>query len=130
MQEVIPKRQLMTEIRRFLKDKNRGISTKLFANLCGIDPRHLLDVFLYQTNPLTEYVQLRVSKGYKAWQAGDVAVMQKQDNTRYFAYRRQPKPRTGTTTELQVVNGEIKIRMGMRNLGDYSQPTLDEQLRG
>jgi len=129
-QEVMPKRQLLSEVRRFLKDKDRGISTKVFAQLCGLDPRHLTDVFLYQASPLTEYVQIRVSKAYKAWQRGDIAVMQNQDRSRYFAYRREPLPRTGNTTQLQMVNGEIKIRMGMRNLADYSQPTLDEQLRG
>jgi len=31
---------------------------------------------------------------------------------------------------LQVVNGEIKIKVGISNRYDYSELTLDEQLKG
>lgn len=129
LQAVLPKKQLLTEVKRFIKDKDRGISLKLFADLCGIDKTHLLDVFFYRTHPLTEYIQIRVSKGYKAWQNGEVAVMQNQDKTRFVEYRRTAKPRTVNSTGLQVVNGVIKIKLGVRNLGDYSGFDLDEQLK-
>jgi len=129
LQGIIPKKQLLTEIRRFLKDKDRGISVKLFAKLCGIDHTHLLDVFFRQSHPLTEYVQIRVSRGYEAWKKGEVAIMVNQDKTRFVQFRPRAAPRMAESTGLQVVNGEIKIRTGMRNLGDYSNPDLDEQLR-
>jgi len=70
LSEVIPKRELLTIIKRFIKDKNRGISVKLFAELCGINKEHLLDVFFYRIHPLTEYIQIRVSKGYKVMGKG------------------------------------------------------------
>lgn len=130
LQGIIPKKRLLTEIKRFIKDKDRGISLKLFADLCGIDKTHLMDVFFHRTHPLTEYIQIRVSRGYEAWKKGEVAIMQNQNNTRFVQHRPRPLPRVANTSALQVVNGEIKIKMGMRNLGDYSQPDLDEQLRG
>ena len=40
-QTVIPKKQLLVEIKRFFKDKDRGISIALFAELCGVDKVHL-----------------------------------------------------------------------------------------
>lgn len=126
---IIIKRELMRQIRRFLKDQNRGISTKLFAELCGIDRSHLLDVFIYRVSPLTEYVQIRVSKGYESWKKGEVAIMQNRDKTKFVAYRREEKPRLARTTGLQVVNGEIKIKVGISNRGDYSGTTLDEALK-
>jgi len=125
----ITKRELMRQIRRFLKDQNRGISTKLFAELCGIDRSHLLDVFIYRVSPLTEYVQIRVSKGYTSWQNGEVAIMQNRDNTRFVAYRREPKPRLTPSTSLKMVNGEIKIKVGISNRGDYSGESLDESFK-
>lgn len=128
-QQVTPKRQLLVEIKRFIKDQDRGISLKLFAELCGINKQHLLDVFFYRKHPLTEYIQIRVSKGYKAWKNGEVAIMQRQDKTKYVEYRRTAQPRTVNGAGLQVVNGAIKIRLGVRNLGDYSAPSLDEQLK-
>lgn len=130
LQGIIPKKRLLTEIKRFIKDQDRGISIKLFAELCGMDKSHLMDVFFHRTHPLTEYIQIRVSRGYEAWKRGEVAVMQNQNNTRFVQYRRKPMPRVTNGSSLQLVNGAIKIRMGMRNLGDYSQPDLDEQLRG
>ena len=124
------KKQLLHEIKRFLKDPNRGISTKLFAELCGLSQRHLLDVFVYRAEPLTEYVQIRVNKGYESWKKGEVAIMQNQNNTRFVEYRRTPKPRLVRSNSLQLVDGAIKLRIGLRNPADYSDPTLDEQLRG
>ena len=125
----LTKAQLKAEIRRFIADLDRGISVKLFAELCGINKEHLLDVFYFRVHPLTEYIQIRVSKGYKAWKNGEVAVMQRQDKTRYVEYRRNAAPRVVNSTGLQVVNGAIKIRLGVRNLGDYSVPDLNEQLK-
>ena len=124
----IPKRELLRVIKRFAKDQNRGISIKLFAELCGVDKDHLLDVFFYRVKPLTEYMQIRVSKGYNSWLKGEVAVMQNRDKTRFVEYRREPKPRLARTTGLHLVNGEIKIKVGVSNRGDYSGQTLDEAL--
>ena len=126
--KVLPKSTLRSVIKRFLIDKNRGISINLFAELCGVNEAHLRDVFLYENEGITEYMQIRVSKGYKAWKNGEVAIMQNKDRTKYVDYRKEPKPRLTRSTGLQVVNGEIKIRLGITNRGDYSQPTLDEQL--
>ena len=128
MDQPLPRRQLMVLIRRFLKDKNRGISIALFADLCGISLSTLRDVFLYNTEPLSEFVQRRVWKGYKAWAKGEVAVMQNQDNTRFTEYRRHPKPMVKRSMGLTVVNGEIKVKVGLVNKADYSQPSLNEQL--
>ena len=129
LEGVIPKRELLAIIKRFIKDQNRGISVKLFAELCGINKEHLLDVFFYRIHPLTEYIQIRVSKGYKAWEKGEVAIMQNRDKTRFVSYRREPKPRLARTTGLHLVNGQIRLKVGVSNHGDYSKPTLDEQLK-
>lgn len=129
MTDVIPKKQLKIEIKRFFADVNRGISINLFAELCGLHKTTLIDVFINEVTPLSEYVQIRVSKGYKRWQEGHVAVMQNRDNTRFVQYRKEPKPKLIRKTGLHVVNGEIKIKLGIQNKGDYSHSTLDEQLQ-
>jgi len=99
---------------------------KLFADLCGVNKAHLLDVFWYRCEPLTEYIQRRVDKGYKAWQRGEVAIMQLRNKSKYIEYRREAKPRIVPSTGLQMINGKIGIRLGMRNIDDYSQPPLFE----
>ena len=128
MKATLPKLVLRKTIKRFLQDKNRGISMALFAELAGISKAHIEDVFLYEKEPLTEYVQRRVSKAYTEWKNGEVAIMQNKNNTRFLEYRKEAKPVLHKTTNLQVINGEIKIKVGIANRYDYSNTTLDEQL--
>ena len=124
--QVLTKRELMTQIRRFIRDKERGISMNLFAQLCGVTKTHIMDVFWYRTEPLTEYMQRRVCKGYFAWRDGEVSIMQLRNRSKYVEYRREAKPRIQPTTGLQMINGKIGIRLGMRNIDDYSQQPLFE----
>ncbi len=127
--DVIPKQQLKEIINRFLKDKKRGIPIKLFAELCGVNFFHLRDVFLYQTEPLTENVQRRVSKGYNHWKNGDVAVMIR-FGQKWLEWRKEPKPRMVKGYGLQLGNDGFKLKIGAKNRYDYSNPRLDEYFKG
>ena len=130
MHPALSKYELKRQIFSFLKDENRGISMNLFAELAGISLTHLKDVFLYQVEPLSEVVQRRVSKAYKSWQNGEVAVMQNKDGSRYIEYRKIPKPLARKSLGLMVTSDGIKINLGMKPKYDYSGYTLDEQLKG
>lgn len=125
----IPKRELKQIIKRFLKDKDRGISAALFADLAGISKGHLMDVFFYESEPLTEMVQRRVSKAYEEWRDGEVAIMQNRDNTKFVQYRKEAKPVLERSSALQFVNGGIRIKMGIANKHDYDVNDLDDQLK-
>jgi len=124
------KTDLRRIIKRFLKDKNRGISIPLFAELAGLSTSHIRDVFLNETEPMTEYVQRRVSKAYQEWINGEVAIMQNRDTSLFVQYRKEAKPILHKSSKLTLINGEIKINMGIKPKYDYSDLTLDEQLKG
>ena len=130
MRATLPRAELRRVMMRFLQDKDRGISMPLFADLAGISLSHLKDVFLNETEPLTEYVQRRASKAYNEWLNGEVAIMQNRDTSKFVQYRKEARPTLHRSTGLQVVNGEIKIKVGISNRYDYSELTLDEQLKG
>ena len=127
MKTIHTKAELLKIIHRFLSDHDRGISMRLFAELCGVDERHLKDVFLYQVHPLTEYIQRRVSKAWDEWRGGHVAIMRNHDNTKFVQYRKTPKSLAMRGYGLQVVGGEIKLKLGIKNRADYSD-TLADQL--
>ena len=129
MQPTIPRLELKRTIKRFLTDKNRGISIPLFAELCGVSVAILRLVFIKEEEPLTEYVQRRVSKGYQSWVRGEVAVMMNRDQTRFVQYRKEAKPKVARSMGLEVQNGKIKLRIGLKNKADYSNLDIDEQLR-
>ncbi len=125
--KVYTKGELLRQVKRFLADQERGISMQLFADLAGVSLSIIKAVFIYETEPMTEYVQRRVTKAYKEYQNGEVAIMQNRDKTKFVQYRKEAKPVMTKTTALQLVNGRIKIKVGIKNAHDYSDLTLDEQ---
>jgi hypothetical protein len=129
MKPTIPKAELKIIMRRFLSDHERGISIPLFSDLSGVSISQLRDVFLNDKEPLTEYVQRRVSKAYNEWKNGEVAIMQNRDSSKFVQYRKEVRPALEKTNKLEVINGEIKIKLGISKKYDYSGSTLDEQLR-
>ncbi len=130
MTKTMTKKELFRQIKRFLLDQNRGISVKLFADVCGLHEDSLENVFLKEVYPMTEYIQIRVSKGYNAWRNGEIAVMQNRDKSRFVEYRKEAKPRLSRGLGVQFVNGEVKLKIGLKNRYDYSELDIDEQLRG
>ena len=127
---VLTKVELLRIIKRFIADENRGISLKLFAEVAGISLRTLTDTFQKELYPVTEYVQIRVSKAYISWKKGEIAVMQNWDNTRFTEYRKVAKPRLARGYGLQVVGGEIKMKLGIVNKADYDHNLADQLDRG
>ena len=125
--DLLPKRELLRQIKKFLADKDRGISIQLFADLCGISSAHLLDVFKYETEPLTELVQMRVNKAYREWREGRIRVMKRQDNTRYVDYRKEPVVPLMPSNKLMLTKDGIKLKVGMSNRHDYSDQHLNER---
>jgi hypothetical protein len=77
---------------------------------------------------MTEMVQYRVSKAYTEWKNGEVVIMQNRDRTKYVDYRKEAKPVLERGFNLQVQDGQIKIKLGIQKKYDYARQTLDEQL--
>ena len=130
MSQFLSKAELKRQMKAFILDANRGISVPLFADLCGVSPKLLREIFVNETRSLTETVQIRVNKAYRHWKMGNVRVMQRADNTRYVDYRREPKPVIEPSMGLKLTPQGIKLKIGPRNRHDYSDPTLDDELRG
>lgn len=126
----LTKQELFRQMKRFVKDQERGISIALFCELAGINKQHFYDVFIHRTYPQTELMQLRVSKAYQQWKEGNVKVMRRKDNTRFVEYRRESKPALMPGMGLKVTPDGIKIKVGMVNRHDYSEIDLQEALRG
>ena len=129
MMEVIPKAELLQLVKRFLSDPNKAMSLDLFAELAGLAKNTIVNVFQNQTHPMTEITQRRVSKAYKSVVNGEVMVMQNRDKTRFVQYRKKPELRLVRSNRISLVNGNLKVQLGVVNRNDYSRQSLDEQLR-
>lgn len=129
MMQVIPKAELLQLVKRFLADPNRAMSIDLFAELAGLSKNTIVNVFQNETHPMTEITQRRVSKAYKSVVNGEVIVMQNKDKTRFIQYRKKPQLRLVKSNRISLVNGNLKVQLGVVNRNDYSRQNLDEQLR-
>jgi hypothetical protein len=126
--KTLPQRELMRIMKKFYADPHRGISKSLFADLVGFEDSYLRRIFEDEEFPMTLSVQVRVSKAYTEWKNGEVAIMQNRDRTKFVQYRKDAKPVVERKNQLEVVNGQIKLKIGLVNKHDYSRQTLDEQL--
>ena len=129
MMQVIPKAELLQLVKRFIADPNRAMSIDLFAELAGLSKNTIVNVFQNETHPMTEITQRRVSKAYKSVVNGEVIVMQNKDKTRFIQYRKEPQLRLVKSNRISLVNGNLKVQLGVVNRNDYSRQNLDEQLR-
>jgi hypothetical protein len=117
---VLSKKQLMKEIKLFLKDKDRGISIELFGELAGLSKLHIEEVFTRETRPLTEYTQKRVNRAYEMWKSGRVRVMRKHSGHRYVDFKKEPEIPLYPNLKIEMVNGMPKVTLGPVNRHDYS----------
>jgi AraC-like DNA-binding protein len=126
--KALSKAELYRQMTRFSEDPNTPFSWQAIADLCGYDPSHLRKVFIYKDMPLTEELQVRLSRALDKIRRGDVTLMYNKDRTRFLKYNNEPKPRVARGYQINLVGGELKIKPGLVNRNDYSQPTLKEQL--
>jgi len=124
----LSKEQLRVEMERFLADEDKGISVTVFAEACGLSKDTINKVFLSRTRPLTEMVQARVNRGYAAWKAGLLRTMKRRDNTVFADYRKKPEVPILPSSRLTYENGSFRLKIGLQNRHDYSNPSLKEQL--
>ena len=116
----LSKQQLMTEIKLFFKDKDRGISIELFGELAGLSKLHMEEVFVKENRPLTEYTQRRVNRAYAIWKTGRVRVMRKHSGHRYVDFKKEPEIPLYPQLKIEMVNGQPKVTLGPVNRHEYS----------
>jgi len=118
----------MERMNRFWDDRDRGIGMEMFSDFCGIPMTTLKRVFRKKDLEMSEQVQIWVSKALWEWEQGRVGVRRRVNGMKFWEYRREVRPPLKRSWGLQVVDGRIRMDVGVRNRADYSRPTLEEQL--
>ncbi len=126
---MLSKKELKRQVGAMLADEGRGISVRMFAQLCGVDEMLLRHVFVAGDWSMSEDTQRRVDRAYEHWKQGMVRVMRRKDQTRYVDYRKQALPPMRPSASLRVTPQGITLRVGPANRHDYSEPTLFEAMR-
>lgn len=128
MEKPYTKAELARIMERFHADKKRGISWEHFSNLAGFPQRYLRDIFVYHRSPISDAVQHRVSKAYRSWLRGEVEIMQNRDQSTFVRYKKEARPVMKRGYGLDLVNGEIKLKIGLKNRRDYTYQSFDDKL--
>lgn len=126
--KALSKHELYRQMSRYADDANTPFSWASFSELCGVSASHLRKIFVYRDSPLTEDVQVRVSRALEKMKAGDVTVMYNKDKSRFIKHNPEPKPRIARGYQIKLIDGQLKVQPGLVNRNDYSQITLKEQL--
>jgi len=130
MKTVLTKRDLYNRMDRLLADPVRPISIKLLSDLAGLSDFTIKMVFQLKKMPMSETTQIRMSKALLRLQNGEIEIVQHRDLTREVRYVKNPRPRIKRSYGLTVVDGEIKLKIGLKNRADYSEPTFEELMKG
>ena len=128
MTEVLSKAELYRRMDRYAADDKRLLSWKFLAELAGYSQEYLRDVFLYKKEPLSETMQIRLSKALDRVAKGEVTLVQWRDRSRELRYNNEPKPRLIKGAKIVLRDGKLALAMKPINRGDYSETTLKEQL--
>lgn len=122
--------ELIRRVNRFWDDPDRKLSVLMLADLSGVSQETLRAVFRDRRYPMSEAVQFRVSRVLQAWERGEIAVMQGRHGTRFAEYRKEPKVRLARSWRLSFDGDGIRVAPRVRNIADYGEPTLQEQMEG
>lgn len=126
MAEIIGRADLIAQLRRFAKDRHRGIPLELFCELAGIDREYLWSI-LFRDYVMTERVQIRLSKTFTAWKNGEIAVYRNRNRSVTAKYRTKPQQYLRRSLALRFSPDKgISLDARPRLRGDYTKPTLFE----
>lgn len=128
MNDVLSKAEIYRRMARYLEEDTRVMSVKFLAELAGISERLIFGIFVGGTHPMSEETQVRMSRALKRLERGDVTVMRNRNHTKYLQYNRDPKPRMVRGYGLKLDGGKITLNLGVKNMADFSKPTLKEQM--
>jgi len=125
--QITPRKELLRQLKLFCADPKRGISLANFAEIAGISRLYLRHI-VQEKAPMSEISQRRLSKALNEFRMGKIATVQHFCGRTEPVYRKKPVPLARKTMGLTVQNGEIKLSIGLRQLGDYTKPTFGELL--
>ena len=125
--KVMPRKELLRQLKLFKQDKKRGITIKNFALIAGIGYQYLNSI-IAEREQMSEIMQKRLSKALNEFRMGKVATIEHVSGRTEPVYRQKPVPLARKNMGLTVKDGQITLSIGMRQLGDYSRPTLGELL--
>jgi hypothetical protein len=125
--KVMSRAEIYRQMEHYLNDDNKIISVRFFAELAGCSMDTIYTVFKYKEYPLSEIMQIRISRALEKLKRGEVRVMRNRDRTHELHYLKKAKPVMTKGYALSLTGGKIGLKIGPHNRADYSQAGLMEK---
>ena len=125
-----PKQEIREWFKRFWADRSRGVSAVVLCDFLNIGVTTFGESVLRNKMPMSNAMQATMSKFIHEWEIGRIEATKNRWNGSKLQYRREPKVELAPTVGLRVVDGQIRLKVGLQNRRDYSGTTLKEQLNG
>ena len=126
--EPLTRRELYERAERFIADKNKSITVKLFCDLAGFTPTHFRDVLVHRKYPMTEDFQRKVSRAFHLIENGEVAARRSKKSTvpDSLVFLKKPVYRAGRAMLLQYDEKQgFSLKARIVNKNAYSIPKID-----
>ena len=127
---MMTKKDIRAAVERFMADETNSMSERLLCELAGISRDTFRNVFKHKITDITPTTQIRMERALKALEAGEVSIYRRKDRTRYIQYRKEAKVPLAPGLRLTLKEGQIGLKIGMRNKNCYTSKTFKEEMEG
>lgn len=129
MDTVLSKAEIIRRLEIMRSKRSRGFTMKMFAAFACIGYRHMESVTRNGTNTFTELTQRKLSKALLALERGEAGPRIDILGKKFIDYHPKAKPVLRRSMGLEITPDGIKMKVGITNKYDFSQPRLDDSVK-
>ena len=129
MDTVLTKQEIIRRLGTMRSNRKRGFTMRMFAEFACIGYRHMEAITRDGDSNFTELTQRKLSKALLALERGDAGPRIDILGRKFIDYHPKSKPVLRRSMGLEITSDGIKMKVGIKNKYDFSQPRLDDSLK-
>jgi hypothetical protein len=126
MNTVLTKEEISRRIAAMRSNRKRGFSMKMFAEFALMDYRHMESIVRDNKDTFTELSQRKLSKALLALENGEAGPRVDILGRKFIGFHPKPKPVLKRSLGIEKTAEGFKVKLGITNKYDFSQPRLDD----
>lgn len=129
MDTVLTKAEITRRLEAMRSKRKRGFTMRMFADFAAIGYRHMESITRDGSSTFTELTQRKLSKALLALEKGEAGPRIDILGRKFIDYHPKAKPVLRRSMGLEITATGIKMKVGITNKYDFSQPRLDDSLK-
>lgn len=129
MDTVLTKAEIIRRLEIMRSKRKRGFTMRMLADFAAIGYRHMESITRDGSSTFTELTQRKLSKAILALENGEAGPRMDILGRKFIDYHPKAKPVLRRSMGLEITATGIKMKVGITNKYDFSQPRLDDSLK-